>query len=69
MVVIKSIEKSSTFAWSNGKSPKLALGSLSGKIDANFSNDSVIEILDTFTNDDQNVSLAKINEHIAYSFY
>lgn len=60
MVVIKSIEKSSTFAWSNGKSPKLALGSLSGKIDANFSNDSVIEILDTFTNDDQNVSLAKI---------
>ena len=59
MVVLKSFEKSSTFAWSNGKRPLLALGSLSGKIDASFSNDSTIEILDTFATE-EDVSLAKI---------
>ncbi|XBW37446.1 hypothetical protein QEN19_003027 [Hanseniaspora menglaensis] len=59
MVVVKNIERASTFAWSNSKQPKLALGSISGKIDANFSNDSKLEIWDCFQN--QNAPSTTIN--------
>lgn len=55
MVVVKNIERASTFAWSNGRQPKLALGSVSGKIDANFSNDSKLEIWDCFGNKEATV--------------
>ena len=52
MVAVRNIERDSTFAWSNNKQPRLALGSVSGKIDANFSNDSKLEIWDCFKSPD-----------------
>lgn len=44
MVVISSVDRAATFAWSHERQPHLVTGSVAGTVDADFSNDSSLEL-------------------------